>query len=252
MTSAQTSESLNGEGGGFDGVGAAVSGDEVFADATGAEADDLIGQGGLVGFAEDGQAGADAVGGVPHGGQAGPVVGPAVHVLLVGASEELDAAEFAFFIEFAGEQVFAAVDDGFHHHVDLAAGALGFDDRPAFVDGGAHRHGAGDVFAGLEGFDGHPGVVGDRAIDVDGVDVGVFEQVAVVGVAGLDIEAVADFVEAFLVAPADGRDVGAWVVLIDGDEFGSEAEADDGDAGWLVGGHDDAALLRKRCWRWIA
>jgi hypothetical protein len=38
---------------------------------------------------------------------------------------------------------------------------------------GGHRHGAGDVLAGLQGLDAHPAVVGDGRIDVDGVDVRV-------------------------------------------------------------------------------
>ena len=113
------------------------------------------------------------MGGVPHGGQAGPVVGPAVHVLLVAAAQELEPAELTLVVQLLDEQVFAAVDDGLHHHVDLAALALGRDDLAALVDRGSHGHGAGHVLAGLQGRDGHPGVVGDRRVDVNRVDVGV-------------------------------------------------------------------------------
>ena len=129
------------------------------------------------------------------GGKPGPVIGPAVHVLLVASAQELQPAQLALVIELLDEQVFAAVDDRFHHHVDLAALALGFDDLLAFVDGRSHRHGAGDVLSGVQGFDRHPGVVRDRRVDVDGVDVWVFEKIAVVGVAGLDSVALAAFVE---------------------------------------------------------
>ena len=101
-------------------------------------------------LAQDRQARADAVGGVPHGGQPRPVIGPAVHVLLVAAAQELEPAQLAFVVQFLHEQVLAAVDDRLHHHVDLAACALGFDDLAAFVDRGAHRDGAGDMLAGLQ------------------------------------------------------------------------------------------------------
>ena len=42
-----------------------------------------------------GQAGADAVRGVVHRRQTGPVVGPAVHVLLMARLQELDLAQLA-------------------------------------------------------------------------------------------------------------------------------------------------------------
>ena len=109
--------------------------------------------------------------GVPHGRQPGPVVGPAVHVLLMAAAKELEPAQLALVVQILDEEVFTTVDDGLHHHVDLAAIALGRDDPPALVDRRPHRHGAGDVLAGLEGLDGHPGVIGNRRIDVNGVDV---------------------------------------------------------------------------------
>ncbi len=53
--------------------------------------------------------------------------------------------------------------------------------------------------------------------------LGVFEQVTVVGVAGLDSVAVAAFVQALAVAAADRVDFRAGVFLIDRDEFGPEA-----------------------------
>ncbi len=122
-------------------------------------------------LAQDRQARADAVRGVPHRRQARPVVGPAVHVLLVAPPQELEPAQLAFVVEFLDEQVLSAVNDRLHHHVDLAALALGLDDLAAFVDRCPHRNGAGDVLAGLQGFDRHPGMVGDRRVDMDRVDV---------------------------------------------------------------------------------
>ena len=120
MTSATTSESLI--------VNVAVSTAnglpyrliELLADPARPVADDALGM-----LAQDRQAGADAVGGVPHRRQARPVIGPAVHVLLVAAAQELEPAQLALVVQLLDEQVLAAVDDRLHHHVDLAAVALG-------------------------------------------------------------------------------------------------------------------------------
>ena len=136
-----------------------------------AVADDVLGV-----LAEERQARADAVGGVVHRRKAFPVAGPAVHVLLVAAAQELDPAELALVVQLLDEQVLAAVDDGLHHHVDLAALSLRLDDLTALVDRGGHRHRAGHVLAGSERGDRLRGVIGDRRVDVDGVDVRVGEQ----------------------------------------------------------------------------
>jgi hypothetical protein len=220
------------ERGGFDGEGAAVAANEFFANPARSVADDAFGV-----FSQDGQAGAHAVSGVPHGRQSGPVIGPAVHVLLVAAAEELELAQLAVVMKLLDEQVFAAVDDGFHHHVNLAAGTLGSDDILAFVDGSPHGNSAGDVFAGFQGLDRHPGVVGDGGVDVDGVDGGVLEQVTIVGVSSLDAVAIAALVQPLAVAAADRADFGAGVVLIDRDELGSEAQPDDGHTDRLFARH---------------
>jgi hypothetical protein len=220
------------ERGRFDGERAAVAALEVFANPARPVADDAF-----CVFSQDGQAGADAVRGIPHRRQAGPVVGPAVHILLVAAAQELDLAQLTLFVKLLDEQVFAAVDDGFHHHVDLAARALGGDDLLAFVDGRSHGHGARDVLAGVQGLDGHPGVVGNGGVDVHRVDGRVLEQVTIVGVAGLDPVAIAAFIEAFAVATGDRVDFRAGVFLIDRDEFGPEAQPDDGHPDRLFARH---------------
>src|SRR6185503_2684035 len=96
----------------------------------------------------------DTMRGVPHGRQAGPVIGPAVHVLLVTGLDELELAEFARVEQLLHEQVFAGVNDRLGHHV-FEPGLLDeFDDLPAVADARGHRHGAGDMFAGFEGGDG--------------------------------------------------------------------------------------------------
>src|SRR5262249_28203624 len=95
----------------------------------------------------------------------------------------------------------------------------------------------GDVLAGLQRREALRGVVGDGRVDVDGVDVGIFQQVVEAGVADLDAEAVAALVEGLLVAAADGDPFGGGGLLVAGDELGAEAEADDGDADLVAGRH---------------
>ena len=127
---------------GFDGVWGAVASVHFFADAAGRKAGDVFGL--VAGEAEDG---ADAVGGVVHGREAGPISGPAFHILLVGGFEKLEFAEFAFVVEFLHEEELAGVDDGLHHHVFESGGLANFDDPAAVIDRGRHRDGAGDVFS---------------------------------------------------------------------------------------------------------
>src|SRR5580704_4432833 len=107
--------------------------DEVFADAARAMADDALGMGGLALAAEQRQAGADAMRRIPHRRQAGPIARPTFHILLVRAAEKLDPTQFSFVVHLLDEKIFAAVNDGLHHHVDLADLALKLDDLPAFV-----------------------------------------------------------------------------------------------------------------------
>jgi hypothetical protein len=70
--------------------GRAVALLQFFADGAGAKAAHIFGR-----FADQAGHRADAVGGIPHRRQAGPVVRPAVHVLLMGGLHELELAEFA-------------------------------------------------------------------------------------------------------------------------------------------------------------
>src|SRR4029079_12778929 len=88
--------------------------------------------------------------------------------------------------------------------------------------------------AGVEGQHALLGVVGDGAVDVDGVDVRVFQQLGVIGVALGDLELVAGRVELLPVAPADGGHLGVGVGLKDGDELRPKPQSDDGDANLLA------------------
>ena len=78
------------------------------------------------------------------------------------AAQKLYAPQFAAIVQLLREEILAAVDDGFHHHVDLAALALRLDDLTALVDRGRGRHGTGYMLAGLEGGNRLRSVIGDR------------------------------------------------------------------------------------------
>ena len=121
--------------------------------------------------------------------------------------EVLNLAEFAFVVELLDEQVFAAVDDGFGHHVFQPGGADQTDDLSGLVQGRRHRHGAHDVLAGLQRGDRLRSVIGDRAVDVDEIHVWIGQHVAEIGVARGDAEPIADFIQSALRSLADRRDV---------------------------------------------
>lgn len=208
----------------FDGIGRSVAFVHFFADRAGSEAGNVFGL--MTSKAEEG---ADAVGRVVHGGKAGPVSGPAFHVLLVGGLEELELAELALVVEFLHEEEFAGVDDGFHHHVAQSGRGAEIDDGLAVLDRGGHGNSAGDVFARFQSGNCLLGVVRDGGVEVDGIDLGISEEFVVTRVAFCDAKFVADLVERGLGPLADGDKIGVWMPLVDGDKFGSEAEADDCD-----------------------
>ena len=125
------------------------------------------------------------------------------------------------------EQIFAAVDHGLHHHVDLAALALQLDDLAAFIDRRRRRDRAGDVLAGLQRGDRLRRMIGNRRVDVDGIDVRIGEERVVVGVARLDAEPIAARVELLPIAAADRIHFGIRMALINRDEFRAKAQTDD-------------------------
>src|SRR5688500_172134 len=73
---------------------------------------------------------------------------------------------------------------------------------------------------------------------MDGVNVGIFEEIVEIGVTFLDAERVADVIQLFLRALANGVHVGVGMLLINGDEFGPEPQPNDGDVN-LTLAHDD-------------
>ena len=166
------------------------------------------------------------MGRVVHRDHVLPVVGPAFHVLRMGSLHVLDLAEFALVAELLDEKVFAAVHDGLRHHVLEPGFTDEADDLLRLFETRRHRHGAHDVLARLQRRDRLRRVIGDRAVDVDEVDVRIGEQLAEVGVAPGDLKPVADLVQPALRPLADRRDFGFRMRLIDGDELRTEAKPD--------------------------
>ncbi len=175
-----------------------------------------------------------------------PIVGPAFHVLRMRGLHVLDLAKLAGVVKLLDIQVFAAVDDGFGHHVLETGLAHERDDFLGLLDRRRHRHGADDVLARLEGGDRHGGMVGDRAVDVDDIDLRIGQDFTEIGVAVLDPELVADLIEMRLCALGDRRDLSIRMRLIDGNELRTETKPDDADAylfhgilpclvGWSIG-----------------
>jgi hypothetical protein len=71
---------------------------------------------------------------------------------------------------------------------------------------------------------------------VDGVDVLVLQDVGIRLIPSFDAIGVADLVELVLRPLADAHELGVRMPLVDGDELGPEAEADDGRADGAAGG----------------
>ena len=62
---------------------------------------------------------------------------------------------------------------------------------------------------------------------MDGVDLLVLEEISVVAIAPFDAMSLADLGELLLRPLADGHKLSMRMPLVDGDELGAEAEADD-------------------------
>ena len=63
---------------------------------------------------------------------------------------------------------------------------------------------------------------------MDEIDLGVGQQIFVAGIAFLDPQGLTDLVEPLSVSLADGIHSGVGVFLVDGDELGPKAQADNG------------------------
>jgi uncharacterized protein involved in tellurium resistance len=93
------------------------------------------------------------------------------------------------------------------------------------------------VFSGFQGGDGVGGVVGDGGIDMNGIDLGDRRGDRRSPCSVFNAVFVADRVELGLGALADGGQFGVRMALVNGNEFGAEAETDDCDV-WFGCGHD--------------
>lgn len=69
---------------------------------------------------------------------------------------------------------------------------------------------------------------------MDGIDVGVLEQIVKIGITFIDAKRVADGIQFGLGALADRIHIGVWVLLINGNEFGAETEPNDGDVNFTL------------------
>ena len=150
--------------------------------------------------------------------------------------EELEFAQVPIVVEFLHVEEFTGVNHGFHHHVLHAAFRGKFDDGLAILHRGSHRNGTGHVLARAHGLQGRLGMMRDRGVDVNGIDIGIFKQLRVIGESLDDTVLVGDLVQVLLVALAQGHDLGVGMALIDRDELGSKAEANDGDS-WCFDTH---------------
>ncbi len=208
---------------GFDGEGRAVNAGKLVTDFTGSDALYLAGQ-----LALQTKHRTDAMGGVVHGRHTFPIAGPTVHILLVTCLQELNATQVAPVVHFLHKQILAAVNHGFHHHVNLATGFGGFHDALTILYAGGHRNRTGHVLARFQGHDAVLGVIANRGVDVHRVHIGVGQHVFIGGVAsaGGHIELVRQLVEARFIALAQGHDFGIRVRLINGDELGTKAQSD--------------------------
>jgi hypothetical protein len=77
-------------------------------------------------------------------------------------------------------------------------------------------------------------VVGNGRVDVNGIDIRVGEDLFELGIADIDLPVITALLQLVGVALADGVAVGVGVLLPDGDELGSESEADDCDVDFLA------------------
>ncbi len=79
------------------------------------------------------------------------------------------------------------------------------------------------MFARAQSGYAHPGVLVDGCVDMHRVDLGIFQQFIVVGIAFLNTEGITDRVEFVFAALADRGHVRVGVALVDRNEFRAEA-----------------------------
>ena len=120
----------------------------VIANSSGTEATDVFGQ-----SIDQSKTRAHHMSRIMHRNHLFPVTRPAVHILRMRRGEMLNFAEFPFLVHFFDKQIFAAVNDGFGHHV-LQAGLLDFfHNLTALFDGRRHWNGTNHMLASIQRFE---------------------------------------------------------------------------------------------------
>jgi len=158
-----------------------------------------------------------------------------------GALDGLDLAEVAVANELDGAQIGRLIVAAIGDHQFLVCGLAGGDHLLAVFNAGGHGLFTEHVLAGLGGADGVLGVHGVGERDVDGIDSGVVrdlvERFVAVDGTGWDVVLGGDLLGLVAMAADEGSDLGVGGVACAGHEVaGDPAEADDGVAGFLLGG----------------
>ena len=138
------------------------------------------------------------MGRVVHRWQPGPVVRPAVHVLLVACLKKLNVPKFTSIGHLFYEQELAGVNDRLGHHVLQAGLFREVDNLLAVFNGRGHWHRTHHMLAGLKGRQRHRCVVGDRGVNVNRVDLLVRKEIGIAGVPPLNSIGIADLIELVL------------------------------------------------------
>src|SRR5258706_11225338 len=90
------------------------------------------------------------------------------------------------------------------------------------------------MFARLQRRDRLRGMIRNRAVDMNEVNLRVLQDVVEIGVALGDAEVIRDLIELSLVTLADGIHVGIGVLLVDRDELRAKTQTDDRDVDLAV------------------
>src|SRR5690606_8096637 len=171
----------------------------------------------------DAQYRSNAVGRVMHGRKSRPVVGPAVHVLLMAGFDKLKLAQLPLVVELFHEKELPGVHDSFHHHVGETGFFHRLHDPAAVLHRSSHGNRTSHVFPGTKGLQRLAGMVWDEPVNMYRVDVRVFQQFIEIGVPYFKSETVSDLTQRFAVPLSVRVPVGTRMPLVDWDKLRSEA-----------------------------
>ena len=185
---------------------------------------------------------------VVHGGQAGPIIRPAIHVLLMAGLYKLNLSQRPTVGELFDEKKLARIDNCFGHHVAQACLLNQIHDCFAFFQARCHRHRAHHMLAGSERSNRHWSMVWNGCVEMHSVNIRIVQNIGIVLVAPLDAVGCADLIEFFPRPLADGEASGVRMLLVDRNKLSTKTEANDGDCnGTNRGGGHQKASLRNGC-----